>query len=127
MSSDPAFSTELLLVADPKHFWRVTIARFKYWKRERKAGNQLLSILSQPNIRPEQIIAYRKTDLNRLCKQMEIAYFYAATLSHFFEKPPQRQSLYRRLAGQPDIAQVLKKERQNRAKQKRADPEPPRG
>lgn len=126
-SADPKFSRELLLAADPKHFWRTTVARFKYWKRKRTERNHLPAVLMQPKIDLENIVAYRNADLLRICAHIETTYFYAVTLRHLFEKPSQRQSLYRLLTDQPDIAQALEKDRRNHAKRKQADRKLPRG
>lgn len=126
VSADPKFSTKILLLADPKDFWNLSVARYRHFLRFQKGGDHFRAQLTMPRIDLKLVVAYRKADLVMVCDQMERSYQYATALCLLASaKPPQRRQLFRQLLNQPDIRQVFEKRHPKHAKPKKADPPPP--
>lgn len=125
ISTDPKFSTKILLLVDPRHSWKVRVANIRHWRRPAK--NVLWQEINQPRLDPSEIRAYTAADLGRVCRQMEVAARLAAALSDLVRaKPKQRLLIRRALLAQPQIRQARDVEFRRETKTKKAPPKPPR-
>ena len=116
VSADPDFSAKILLLADPKDFWRMSVKRLRYFRQK---GLDVQAKINAPRIDLKLIRAYRKSDLEKVCEQMEQSWQYANALCLMINsKAAVRQNVYRKLASQPAIAATLEKDRRGHTKQK---------
>lgn len=125
VSTDPKFSTKLLLLVDPRHSWEVRVANIRHWQRP--APNIVVQTVTQPRLDPSQIRAYTADDLERVCRDMRTAVHLAAVLFELVRARPRRRLLIRRsLLASPQIRLAHDAERRKKAKVKKAPQKPRR-
>ncbi|MDP1838146.1 MAG: hypothetical protein Q8N31_11965 [Reyranella sp.] len=121
-STDPKFSTKILLLVEPRHSWRVRVAAIR---RAKGIPKEDLSFFVMPRLDPKEIRAYTADDLERVGRQMELAWRYAHALSDLVaSKPKRRLEIRRALLAQPEIHRAYDEARRRSAKVTKADSKP---
>lgn len=120
-TTDPKFSTKVLLLADPRDWWKVRVARYRHSRRFK--GDPVQAIITRPYLDQKRILAYNLDDLAGVLAQMEKAWSYATALDQLAGATSVgRRELYRRLVAQPEIRQALDKERPKKTRSKKVPP-----
>lgn len=119
-----AENDNILLLADPKHVWRLRVATIHYRRRRIKTGD---AARTQPRLDRRDIWAYKTADIRRVLDQVDAAERHAWMLQLLaFARSKERPHIRRRLLSEPQIRLALDAERQRKSKPKKAPPRPPR-
>lgn len=106
-STDPKWSTKALLLAEPRHFWRLRVQKI-IAARKAKGFAKIVRFRTPQGVEPENIYVYQKDDLERESKGMERA----AQLAHMLcriaiAKGDERLTLCNWLKNQSEIQSQL--------------------
>lgn len=112
----PGPTKEMLLLADPKHIWKLRHKQIRHFQRFKSEAHA-----TQPRLDLREIWVYRKDDLLKVKQQMMTAEKLAYGLGDLVCSTPRRRlEITRQLRAQPDIRLVLDSERQRKTNSPKA-------
>jgi hypothetical protein len=114
-----------LLLAEPRCFWHMRVARDRYWKRIKDVTGPAL--LKQPQVDRSLIYVYTTRDLKEACEKTEISYRYAQLAYEMISSAgPRRRKIYSLLHTSPEIRSALLKQTENHRHAPKAREKSPR-
>lgn len=99
---DHELKDRYVLLADPKHLWRLRVRQMKHHRRH--GPGEATASATAPAIDRRQIIVYREDDLLRIRQQMMVAEVLAFGLQSLVRAKSKRLlGIQRQLLAQPDV------------------------